>query len=234
MAAGFDVTMRRTKKTDRQWIPLGLLLVGLATLPGCFHPPIYFAREIHGRVVDDRTDEPLEGVIIVAQWELFQIGVGHRGSMVNVIEVVTRKDGSYDIPGWGPRLRLPFGYLDSLDPELLFFKSGYTPKGVENEFRGEKTMNRSMIRTSQWNAKTIVLTRNHETLEDYAFKLSSFSAGLARGRGQWKSFPRMTLALDAENRRLDSLGLTPGHEFRPIYIEHLDKGDRDYLRRYEK
>ncbi len=216
-----------------------LLLPGLflLALPACAHPPVYSAKEIRGQVVDAQSDEPLEGVIIVAQWELFQIGLGHgghKGQMVNIIEVVTDNMGNYFIPEWGPRPRPPFHYLDDLDPKLSIFKSGYFPQGLANPLLSEKNMNRDSLRTSQWDGKVIKLKKFEGSLEDYADRLRSLSTGLAHDGREWKSFPRMLLALDAENRRLKATGLKPGYRATIFEIEHFDKSDREFLKRYEK
>lgn len=216
---------------------LCFLAVLLAALPACAHPPVYSAKEIRGQVVDAQSDEPLEGVIIVAQWELFQIGLGHgghKGQMVNIIEVVTDNMGNYFIPEWGPRPRPPFHYLDNRDPELSIFKSGYSPQWLANPLLSEKNMNRDSLRTSQWDRKVIRLNKFEGSLEDYADRLYGLRSGLAEDGRKWRSFPRMVIALDAEMRRLKSLGLKPGYGFSILETEKLDEADRQFLKRYEK
>ena len=213
-----------------------LLLAAVVMLPACASPPFYSAKDIRGQIVDDDTGQPLEGVIIVAQWELKQSVLGysgHKGMTVNIIEVVTDANGNYVIPGWGPRPRLPFNYLDNHDPVLSIFKSGYFPQELYNRLQNEENTNHS-VRTSDWDGKVIRLKKSGGgSLEDYARRLSSLKTGLAHdGRG-WRSFPRMVLALDAEQRRLDALGLKPGYSISILDMERLNEGDRKFLRKYK-
>ena len=214
-----------------------LLLVAVVVLPACAGPPFYSAKDIHGQIVDDDTGLPLEGVIIVAQWELRQSVLGysgHKGMMVEIIEAVTDASGNYSIPSWGPRPRLPFNYLDNRDPKLSIFKSGYFPQELSNRLQSEEDANHS-LRTSEWDGKVIRLKKfGGGSLEDYASQLRILiSDGLAGDGRKLRSYPRMVLALDAEQRRLDALGLKPGYIFSAITIELLNEGDQKFLRKYK-
>jgi len=42
-------------------------------------PPVYFAKSIRGQVVDAETGQPLEGVVVVAKWQVYAIGIGSGG-----------------------------------------------------------------------------------------------------------------------------------------------------------
>jgi len=97
-------------------------------------PPVYFAKEIRGQVVDAETGRPLEGVVIVARWTLRWIGIGDSstGGEINTLEAVTDREGNYFIPRWGPRPRPPLAFLDNLDPELTLFKSHFYPRRLSN------------------------------------------------------------------------------------------------------
>jgi|SRR3972149_10188751 len=96
-------------------------------LQACAHPMFYRAKEFSGTVVDTATNEPIEGVVVVAQWIPVSWKVGESGhyGVLEVYEAVTDKDGKYSIPGWGPSLRSLGEYLDYLDPQLSVFKNGY-------------------------------------------------------------------------------------------------------------
>ena len=122
-------------------------------------PPIYFAKSIHGQVVDEATGQPIAGGVVVAEWILMSEGFGHASHVarMNTIEAVTDKDGRYEIAGWGPKLRWPFTLFDSLDPKLTFLKSGYYPQMISNDILSYDRRNRSTIRTSRWNGETIKL-----------------------------------------------------------------------------
>lgn len=206
---------------------LFFMLACVATLPACATPLTYSAKEIRGQIVDAETSQPIEGAVIVAQWILFEMGVGHR-KRLHIHEAVTDKDGRYVIPAWGPKPHPPFTELDREDPMLAIFKSGYAPLRLYNRIDRADA-----VRMSDWDGKVIRLKKFEGGLEDYARRLESFSIGLAHNGNEWKSFPRMVLALDAENRRLRSQGLNPNYRTSVFEIEYFGKADRDYLRRYE-
>lgn len=196
-------------------------------------PPVYYAKDIRGQVVDAETRQPLEGVVIVAKWTLRWIGLGHGGTggSVNTLETVTDKEGKYFIPGWGPRPRPPLSFLDSLDPELVFFKSNFYPLGLENALRSYENHNKHMLRASEWDEKVITLkVFKGNDWSDYEFKLSQI----------WnetfclRSCPRLVLALDAESKHIKALA--PKEPFIPkiLDIENFPEGDREFFKIFKE
>lgn len=160
-----------------------LIIAALVLIPfwAFGDPPVYFAKSISGQIVDEETGKPLEGVVIVAQWILFEIALGHGahyGNTVNLIEVVTDQDGKYSIPGWGPRPRPPLKHLDHLDPRLSIFKSQYVPLELSNESLGNH--NKAMVRTSEWDGKVIKLKKFTGTAQERLHQLRfAFSGSYA-------------------------------------------------------
>lgn len=206
-----------------------IVLVLLLPATACSQPLTYSAKQIRGQIVDAETDQPLEGVAIVAQWVLFQAGIGHGGhnQRLHIYEAVTDGNGNYVIPAWGPKIRRPLTELDHLDPRLSIFKSGYEPLELVNE------RNRSdSVRISDWNNKVVKLKKFQGALENYAFLLGSFNGGLSVN--DWKSFPRMVLALDAEARRIKSMGLKKGYAPSVMDIDDFGEADRQFLKGFQK
>lgn len=97
-------------------------------------PPMYSAKEIRATVVAEDIRQPLEGVVVVAQWVLYRGGLGHggHGPLLHIAEAVTNAQGEFTIPGWGPKLRLPLTHLDEASPAMLLFKHGYMPLRLHN------------------------------------------------------------------------------------------------------
>jgi hypothetical protein len=184
------------------FVPL-LCLVG--SLPACATPLTYSAKEIHGQIVDAETGQPMEGAIIVAQWVLSNIGSGGYGARIHIHETVTDKDGNYIIPAWGPTPHPPLTDLIFRDPQILIFKSGYEPDGVEN-----RLPQTDAVRVSEWDGKVVKLTRTTRSPEDYAARLNSFYDGLVKNMRddfEWRKYPQMTVVIYAEYRRLKTMGL---------------------------
>jgi hypothetical protein len=120
--------------------------------------PIYFARSLHGKVVDATTNKPIQGVVVMAEWMLEPI-VDYLSQSVRLhaLETVTDAEGNYTIPGWGPRLRPPGLALAQLSPQIVFIYPGYYPEIRFNGYGSRESRSRAMIRTSDWNGKTEAL-----------------------------------------------------------------------------
>jgi hypothetical protein len=103
---------------------LAVILVGFAVLAAPpearADPAAYSGAPIRGQVMDDATGKPLEGAIVVAQWELVREVIPglvneSYGDVLNIAEAVTDRDGRYEIPGWGPIARPMFFHLEERD-----------------------------------------------------------------------------------------------------------------------
>ncbi|MES2047556.1 MAG: hypothetical protein V4447_04085 [Pseudomonadota bacterium] len=196
-------------------------------------PPVYFAKEIRGQIVDAETGQALKGVVVVATWQVYAIGIGSGGygGSINTIEVLTDQNGKYFIPGWGPRPRPLLTYLDSRDPELRFFKPNYYPDGRSNALHSYENRDISMVRTSEWDGKVIKLTPfKGNNWHDYSNKLDSI----------WSPFgdclrecPRLVLTLDKESKRI--MILAPKEPFIPqiLNIDNFFEADRKFLMRFK-
>jgi hypothetical protein len=117
-------------------VVIGVLAVlALAPRPvaALLRPPFYSARSIQATVVDEATRRPVEGVVVVAIWELSTIS--GRGHVLQISETVTDAQGKFSLPGFGPRLRPPLHEARERMPYLVFFKHGYVPLSLENASR---------------------------------------------------------------------------------------------------
>jgi hypothetical protein len=204
---------------------------------GVTFPPAYGAEAVSGRVVDEATREPLEGVIVVAHWALME-DTGHAdyaGACMAIVEVATDRDGRYSVAGWGPLPRPPKTFLWAHDPMLTLFKSGYEPLQIANELSSVPST--AAVRTSRWNGKTLALKRALGTLEHQAERLNSAYLALQEAhvvartqQPAWTFFPHMFVALDAERRRLNAAGLQPIYNAGIPDSDDLPRDDRQRLR----
>src|SRR3990172_3705709 len=97
--------MRRTNTGP--FLP-ALLLIFCLPLTACALVSLkYSAEPIEARVVDAETKQPLEGVIVTANWELVEgtLAGGPRvlGQMM-VMEAVTDANGRFSFPALGPKI----------------------------------------------------------------------------------------------------------------------------------
>jgi hypothetical protein len=223
----------REQMTDRPQLSLWgtlLLLISSLFLHGCVlaNPLMYAATSTEAWVKDADTGQPLEGVIVVAQWELR--GGLHPdavGSLM-VMETVTDASGHFTFSAWGPRVA-PLGtYIGAGDPHLFFFKSDYDPAYLSNKVRS--TIDRSLLRHSEWDGKTIPLKKFTGSLEEYAKRVGSLDDSLEffAFRYQdcsWKQIPRMLVALHLEHKKFIEQGLRDSSDY-PSSIENRDSSYR--------
>lgn len=167
------------------------------------YPSKYSAEAIEARVVDADTKQPLEGVIVTANWELEDstfagnVPVGQ----LMVMEAVTDRNGRFHFPAWGPR-KPSKGGLRNKDPQLLLFKPGYRSRGLVNEFR--ERMYEEPVRRSEWSGKTIEMKRFTGTPEEW-FKMLERSIPSFGRREDYKQSMLLKAILAEENSIPDSI-----------------------------
>ena len=105
------------------WVPASIADDGLPA-------PFYSAKPINSTVVDHVSGQPIEGAVVVARWEARPLS--GQGPRLQVSEAVTKADGRFRIPGWGPRARPPLTQLQDRSPQLVVFKHGYVPVMLRN------------------------------------------------------------------------------------------------------
>lgn len=196
-------------------------------------PPIYFAKPIYGKVVNKQTGEGLAGVVVLAEWKPYHIGIGHGGTAgsIKTSEAVTDSKGKYFIPAWGPRLRSPLSYMSGQDPELRYFKGGFYPEGRSNGMSSYETRDKKLLLTSEWDGKVIELKPfDGADWEEYAWRLSNT---WQMGSSCLRDCPRLVIALEAENKRVNSLASRERIRWSDINTESFSEGDRAFFKRYK-
>lgn len=175
----------------------------------------YTALPIQAWVVDEKTNQPLEGVIVVAHWQLKGgLEGGNPVGQMMVMETVTDATGRFYFPGWGPKLRSLKGELKDQSPGILLFKNGYEYQGLQNH-----TTNKSMqgdleipLR-SIWDKTTIKLEKFRGTVEAYADHVRSLDNYLEWARYgedcEWKQIPAILVALHRMSESFSSQGVKP-------------------------
>lgn len=201
-----------------------ILLV--APLSGCAYS--YSAGSIEGRVVDAETEQPLEGVIVVANWALEFGWEGGSLATLYLTEAQTDANGRYFIPAWGPKKvpgKLPSeARLKNDDPALYFYLNGYEYHVVTNS-RSIKEMGKKgpAVRSSEWNGRTIRLRRFAGTPEEYRKRVLALWQGNVFLRPdtmvecEWKRVPTLIrtfkkshgIELVADHAALRRSGLDP-------------------------
>lgn len=173
----------------------------------------YKAEPIEAWVVDAETKQPLEGVIVVAHWQLKGgLEGGNPVGQMMIMETVTDAKGRFYFPGWGPKLRSLRGDIKDQSPGILLFKSGHKYRGLQN-----KTTNKTirgdldLPLKSDWDKKMIELQRFKGTTEEYANHIHSLDNDLEWARYgencEWKQVPVMLVALHRMSESFSSQGV---------------------------
>lgn len=78
-----------------------------------------------GKVIDIETKEPLEGAVVLAVWHRnYRTPYGGSSYFYEAKEVLTDKEGGFEIPAYTPINLLPIiSYIK--EPEFVIFKPGY-------------------------------------------------------------------------------------------------------------
>ncbi len=107
-----------------------LKVLVLATLPlvmsGCM---FYHAPTFKGTLLDVDTKQPIEGAVVVAQYEketMNIFGGGSGNTIINVREALTDRDGKFRIPSYTTVID-PFSWQS--DMMFIIFKPGYVSLG---------------------------------------------------------------------------------------------------------
>lgn len=218
-----------------------MLLLGALTISTACTAREFSAEPIEAYVVDAKTRQPLEGVIVTANWELERGTFG--GNVVvgqlMVMEAVTDKNGRFYFPTWGPK-RAEEGHFVDKDPQLLLFKPGYAYLRLFNKYPGgDREARLRPVRRSDWHGKTVALEQFKGSLREYAGQLARLEISLDFARHgvncEWKMIPRMLLAKQAQKDQFEKQRIRNSLSS----IEYVGEQNRcgsakDFFRRYNQ
>jgi hypothetical protein len=191
------------------------VLVIVAAMQVGLGPVTHAARPITARVVDAQTGEPIGEASVAA---IFWIDVGLIESKEWIFaaqETTTATDGTFHLPGFGPKLRWPpWGHLSGEAPLMVVFKPGYKIWKHENQFASmEGPGLAGWVIRSQANGYVFQLEPVGADLqaEDAEKQAQCFLIReLMRGGCGWKRVPQLVASLMARDRLQATTGVTCG------------------------
>lgn len=217
---------RRLPVWTRVVIIFVLLVGGCHVATG---PAFYYSDPIRGKVIDEHTGQPLAGVVVVPIWQYDDGWMGVEP--MYAMEVVTNGAGEYLIPGMGPRLRRPLTFLCRNDPEIWFYKPGYSLGRGNNSpmySHGYKHPCRhySYKRASYWDGKTLPLPPHASAeAEQVSFKLVNAMSNT--NHLEPAAFPYLWRAMVDAYERLPADLRDTGYGDPQRLIDARTKGDRN-------
>lgn len=97
-----------------------MLIFIIVFLQGCAYL-VRYDGPYKGRVVDEETGKPIEGVVVLGVWNtVMNTPAGETRHYSDAVEVVTNAKGKFEIKGKGLRI---FSNLEPIN--VLIFKAGY-------------------------------------------------------------------------------------------------------------
>ena len=216
MAHRIHVDTRAFTATGRLCFAIATMSLLVLTSCAVFTGRYYSAEPIKARVVDEETKQPIEGVVVVAQWILMRGGYSGRIPVgtLHVLETVTDANGNFSFPAWGPLANTTEGSLDREDPIIWFFKPGYGIGGISNHISySDKPSRRKWERSGT----TIELEIFKGTKREYALHVGSRPSNLLEnpnpnllGDCHFTKTPLMAAAIDVELQALEKQGYQGG------------------------
>jgi len=193
-----------------------ILLIILSLNACTIAPPLYFAKGVNAQVVDE-AGKSLEKVIVVAMWTAGGVGIGDTGHShrLRVYETITDKRGNFTIPS-ELVLRNPFSRLPGIS--LHVFKRGYLASGFYlNDKQPFKLKQITSDMSIMYQADELSRVFDPITNDDPQ---------------DWKNYPRMLLAVDAEKKHLKEQGLEPGYGPSVPNISRFSNADKQFLEEF--
>ncbi len=102
------------------------ILLGFLTIILLFNcSAVFAAGPWKGKVIDIETKEPLDGAVVLAVWErVYRTPAGDNSYFYEAKEVLTDKEGRFEIPAYTPINLLPLiSYMRG--PHFIIFKPAY-------------------------------------------------------------------------------------------------------------
>lgn len=197
----------------------------LLPLSACGGAPYYTAAPIEAWVMDAETNQPIEGAVVVANWQLVVgslDGQRYKGQL-EVKEAVTDKTGRFYFEGFTKANPMLYE-LRNEDPKIIIFKPGYEYKKIVNNYPKAGTETPGTHRKAGGSGETVKLAKVRPVTY---VNSKTFYSGLNVELGhivedcEWRKMPHMILSMDAEKMRLN--GLDPKAYVDVVAIEDISR-----------
>ena len=203
----------------------GAMLLIAVTLTQC--GIIVSSAPFSATVVNSNSNLPIEGVVVLAKWDLLGIE-GVVENTIAIAETVTDADGAFSVPGWGPRVNRKFLYSSVRDssPEVIVYKLGFEPESIY-DYRAFSFLGFHM-RAAGIDGSTISLSPSdgpileHSLLvNDVEVRISSISRLLSDDECSWKRMPHLLV----EMHRAGEAAMSEGADARNLLVSRIPKKD---------
>ncbi len=113
------------RKSAKAILVGGIVFATLIAVTSCY-PVVWFLGEVHGRIVDDLTGNPIPDAAVSASWAL-QSWEENIVGYLELTETTTDSNGEFRIASSGPRFHFSRGRLLRTQPVIRVIANGYFP-----------------------------------------------------------------------------------------------------------
>ena len=160
----------------RTFLTRVLVLTACLLLTACWgYSETYTAESIEGWVVDATSKQPIEGVVITANWQLLG-NMAYPIGQLMVMESVSDSKGRFYFPAWKKEDKTG-GFIRAEGPLLMAFKNGYKLKSHYNKSAALGKRHGPHL-TSEWNGRKIELQKLSGGIEAEFAEYEKFSSEL--------------------------------------------------------
>jgi hypothetical protein len=133
---------------------------------------VYYEGNYHGKVIDSKTREPIEGAVVLGVWYKVYIGPGGEAhEYYDSRETVTDKKGEFAIKGMRPRVMT---HLEKMD--IVIFKAGYEDIYLDS-WESLKSVGDYRDRF-EWEGNKAIISLEKWTVEQRRRRFSASPAGV--------------------------------------------------------
>ena len=189
----------------------------LIPLTSCGARPYYKVAPIDAVIVDAETNLPIEGAIVVANWQLEAGGLDgpRRKGQLEVKETITDKSGRFHFDGF-TKLNLMISELRDDDPKIIIFKGGYD-YGRSSNYYGlrypgtdrKAAVNGEVVKLRK--LTPVVFEKNVTYYSGLSVQIRPIVEDC-----EWNKIPRMILAMEAEKQRITKIEPNESVDIFPI------------------
>lgn len=205
-------------------LAVAMLLITVAVTQCGF---IVSSAPFSATVVSSDSNLPIEGVVVFAKWDVRGIE-GVVEDTIAIEETVTDSDGTFSVPGWGPRINRKFLYSSVRDssPEVIVYKLGFEPKSLY-DYRASSFLGFHM-RASGIDGSTISLSPSASAIAEHSLlvndvevRISYISRLLSDDECSWKRMPNLLV----EMHRAGVAAISEGADARNLLVSRIPKKD---------
>ena len=207
----------------RSYMFAGPIVVLLAYLVAW---PLYYRSDrLAANVVDVETGRPVEGALVVVEWEIEKpLLHGHDRRTLHSVQVVTDRNGVFQTEAWDAKYAGVLWKMSATYPRALVLKNGYEMESASNfslAFGGFQCPGSKFARispgithasstvVSSWNGCQIAIKRFNGEPNEYASRVSWVQQSLCDEINGIACSEALKTYFAEERLRLEELGALP-------------------------